>query len=217
VPKKVSDAQKEEMKNSFLKGYSIEDISKTMNFSIQTITRQLKILIGEVKFKKIKKNKVLEKYFESSNEMLLDQSEENSENKSNSFSDNHHFDIQSDQEFFEIKPLVDGVNFQKQKDISSQPIQSVDFPKVLYMVINQNIELEPKLLKEYPEWDFLSKEDLNSYALEIFSDQNLAKKSCKKNQKIIKIPNTNVFQIASSKLRSNGISRIVFGDLLISL
>ena len=56
MKKKVSDTQKKQIKELFLKGDSIHEIANSFEFSIQTITRQLKILIGEDEFKKLKKN-----------------------------------------------------------------------------------------------------------------------------------------------------------------
>ena len=85
------------------------------------------------------------------------------------------------------------------------------------MLVSKNIELEPKLLKEFPEWQFLSDDDLNRTTIQVFSDQKLAKQSCSKNQKLIKVPNSNVFLIAAENLKSKGITRIIFGDSLLAL
>ena len=43
------------------------------------------------------------------------------------------------------------------------------------MVVDDKIELEVKLLKDYPEWQFLSKEELNRKTIEIFYDIKIAK------------------------------------------
>ena len=43
-----------------------------------------------------------------------------------------------------------------QKDLSSVPISDVEFPKIVYMIVDKKIELEIKLLKDFPEWEFLS-------------------------------------------------------------
>ena len=53
--------------------------------------------------------------------------------------------------------------------------------------------------------------------LEIFDDHKYAKKLCSKNQKLIKIPNPNVFSVASDLLKSKGITRIIFNKLLLAL
>ena len=65
------------------------------------------------------------------------------------------------------------------------------------MVVDKKIELEIKLLKDFPEWRFLPQDDLSRKTIEIFSDLKLAKKSCKQEQKVLKVPNSNVFRIAS--------------------
>ena len=36
----------------------------------------------------------------------------------------------------------------------------MDFPKIVYMVVDKKIELEIKLLKDFPEWEFLPHDDL---------------------------------------------------------
>ena len=90
-------------------------------------------------------------------------------------------------------------------------------PEIVYMLVDKNIELLPRMVKDYPEWGFLPQQDLNRMSLEIFDDHNYAKKLCSKNQKLIKIPNPNVFLIASRILKSKGITRIIFNNLLLAL
>ena len=85
------------------------------------------------------------------------------------------------------------------------------------MVVDKNIELEIKLLKDYPEWEFLPNEDLKRRTIEIYSDLKLAKRACSKEQKVIKVPNTDVFRIVSPILISRGISRIISAEKLIAL
>ena len=104
-----------------------------------------------------------------------------------------------------------------QKDYSSVPISNIEFPNIAYMIVNKKIELETKYLKEYPEWQFLSNEELNRKTIEIYIDLKVAKRSCNKEQKVIKVTNTDVFKIVAPILISRGISRIVSPDNLIAL
>ena len=85
------------------------------------------------------------------------------------------------------------------------------------MIVNKNIELEVKLLKDYPDWEFLPNEDLKRKTIEIYSDLKLARGACTNEQKVIKVPNTDVFRIVSPILISRGISRIVSAEKLIAL
>ena len=85
------------------------------------------------------------------------------------------------------------------------------------MIVDKKIELETKYLREYPEWQFLSDEELSRKTIEIYLDLKIAKRFCNKEQKVIKVPNTDVFKIVAPILLKKGISRIVSADKLISL
>ena len=85
------------------------------------------------------------------------------------------------------------------------------------MVVDKKIELEVKFLKDYPEWQFLSENELNRKTIEIFSELKIAKRFCNKEQKVIKVPNTGVFRAAARILLSRGISRIISSEKLIAL
>ena len=85
------------------------------------------------------------------------------------------------------------------------------------MVVDKKIELETKYLKDYPEWNFLPLEDLNRKTIEIYHDIKIAKRFCNKEQKVIKVPNTEVFKIVAPILLLKGISRIVCSNKLIAL
>ena len=126
-------------------------------------------------------------------------------------------DFETVDSFFEIAPIDYAIDNFSRKELSSVPISEVDFPKMVYMIVDKKIELEIKLLKDFPEWDFLPNEDLNRKTIEIFFDLNLAKRSCNKEQKVLKVPNTGVFRIAAPLLLKKGISRIVCAENLIAL
>ena len=55
------------------------------------------------------------------------------------------------------------------------------------MVVDKQVELETKLLKEYVEWNFLSEKDLSRNTIEIFYDLKTAKRSTKRDQRVIKM------------------------------
>ena len=225
VLKKVSEIQKKEILKSFLDGIKIKQISEKFNFTVPTITRQLKKILGEEKFLQVKNIKTKSKKNDSDVDNLMSETisknitvENETHNRSSEkeFVFNDNFNNNQDY-FFEIPPLTDGVDLNKQKEISSVPIDNVELPNMLYMVVDKKIELETKLLKEFSEWQFLPQDDLNRKTIEIFNDPKIAKRSCNKEQKVIKVPNTNVFKIAAPFLISKGITRIVSDNLLIAL
>ena len=202
MAKRLTEKQKSEIAENFKNGKTIEALSKDFNCTILTITRNLKKNLGEIIFKELaKKNKISDQF-------------KNAETFDGNKSENSNF---SSEEFIEISPLhFDLENFPR-KELSSIPLQEVDFPKIVYMIVDKNIELEIKLLKDYPEWEFLPNEDLKRKTIEIYFDLKLAKRACSKEHKVIKVPNTDVFRIVSPILISRGISRIVSADKLIAL
>ena len=119
--------------------------------------------------------------------------------------------------FIEITPLNEDIENAPQKDLSSVAISDVTLPNVVYMVVDKKIELEIKTLNEYPEWQFLSVEELERKTIQIFPDLKTAKRFCRNEQKVIKVPNTKVFELVAPILTSRGISRIVSDKTLIAL
>ena len=104
-----------------------------------------------------------------------------------------------------------------QKDISSIPLSEIKLPNVVFLIVKKEIELETKYLKDYPEWQFLPQNDLKRKTIEIHFDLKTAKRTCNKDQKVLKVPNTDVFRIVAPILTSRGISRIVTSENLISI
>ena len=220
MAKRLTEDQKNELISIFKKGIKIEELSQKFNCTKLTIVRNLKKELGESKYKEIT-NKNINSIKEPAK---LEKSKKNEPNIESSSTDNSSkalnedvSDFASTDSFFEIVPLDYEIENAPRKELSSVSISEIDFPKVVYMVVDKKIELEIKLLKDFPEWDFLPLADLNRKTIEIFFDLNLAKRSCNKDQKVIKVPNTDVFRIAAPLLLEKGISRIVCAENLIAL
>ena len=214
--KKVSASQKEEISSLFVNGVKISEISQKFGFSSSTITRQLQKYFGKERFLEIKNfKKNLQdnrSIHESKEEIILEKNDPVSVDETNLENN-----LREDSSFFEIPPLAQDIEFDLQKEISSIHISEVSLPQMVYMIVSKNIELESRSLYEFPEWSFLPQEDLNRKVIKIYAELKNAKRECKKDQKVIKVPNSNVFGIASSFLLSKGISRIISETQLISL
>jgi len=227
LPKRLTTKQKEEIVMSFKSGTDIDALSQKYSCTNLTIIRNLKKNLGELEYKDfINKSKSLKEKPETNknqtnnlvktnfdNEDFLNDTNDNKVLNENITSSNF-APIDS---FFEIAPVDYEIDNSSRKELSSVPLSEVDFPRVVYMVVDKKIELEIKQLKDFPEWQFLPQEDLSRKTIEIFFDLNLAKRSCNKEQKVLKVPNTDVFRIASPVLMAKGISRIVCAENLIAL
>ena len=227
--KRLTEKQKEEIVKSFQSGKTIDSLSEKYNCTNTTIIRNLKKSLGDSKYKdSLNISKSLEeKYRKNQNKNKNDDLLKEKCDDEDLNNDSIHYKVLNENitasnfapidSFFEIAPIDYEVNDLSRKELSSVSISEFDFPKVVYMVVDKKIELEIKLLKDYPEWEFLPQDDLNRKTIEIFFDINLAKRSCNKEQKVLKVPNTDVFRIAAPVLLEKGISRIVCAENLIAL
>jgi len=224
--KRLTEKQKEEIIKSFEAGINIDVLSKKYICTKSTIIRNLKKNLGELKFNELFNNLKSLKEKSKNNNQTNDSPETNLDNLNLKNDSNDRKVLNEDKTvsnfapndyFFEIAPIDFEIENSSRKEFSSIPISDVDFPRVVYMLVDKKIELEIKLLKDFPEWEFLPLDDLNRKTIEIFFDLNLAKRSCKKEQKVLKVPNTDVFRIATPFLIKKGISRIVCAENLIAL
>jgi hypothetical protein len=201
---------KKEILNLFINSNcSIDEISKKFKCTSPTIQRNLKKELGNEEYKKLINSRKLNKNAgTSNNEIKFDKVQ----NKAMSLGIE-----ESELNFVELAPLDIEIENVTRKEISSIPIEDIEFPNIVYMIVDKNIELETKLLKDYPDWEFLPAEDLKRKSIEIYSDIKKAKRICTNEQKVIKVPNTDVFRIVAPILISRGISRIVNAEQLIAL
>ena len=225
MAKRLTEKQKQEIIKCFKEGKTIDDLSEQFNCTNLTIIRNLKKNLGESNYKVlINKNRSLKQKSNFSGNVKIEDVGLSLENSSDNFLENKTDDVNQHKtnsipvsEFIEISPLDVEIDNSSRKEISSVALEEIVFPKVVYMIVDKNIELEIKLLKDFPAWEFLPSEDLNRKTIQIYFDLKTAKRSCNKEKKVIKVPNTDVFKIVSPILISRGISRIVSEDKLISL
>ena len=225
LAKRLTEKQKDEIVKLFISGTSIEQLSKQFNCTKLTISRNLKKNLGESNFKelsikintnKLKVNKDKEIDFLSKNQikMKANSKDSNFRKISTEQVEEEFLDLS---QFIEVAPLNCDIENSKQRDLSSIPISDIDFPKTVFMIVDKKVELEIKSLKDYPEWQFLSQKELQRKTIEIYLDLKIAKGFCGKDQRVIKVPNTDILKLVAPILLSRGISRIISADKLIAL
>jgi len=139
LAKRLSVQIKKEILNLFIDDkLSVEQLSKKFECTNATITRNLKKDLGA------------EKYLEIIGSRISKKNSINS-NKDIKFEQNKTLSINSEEQefnFVELTPIDYEIENIPRKELSSVPIQEVEFPKVVYMIVSKNIELEIKLLKQ---------------------------------------------------------------------
>ena len=220
MAKRLTEKQKDEIINFFIAGINIEQLAKQYFCTKLTISRNLKKNLGENKYKELflksQAKDQLEDYKHEmkDNKYKIDNTDRNFQKISKKQVEKNFFEVS---EFVEVAPLNCDIDNTIQKDLSSIPIADVDFPNTVFMIVDNKVELAIKYLKDYPKWHFLSQDELKRKTIEIYIDIKIAKGFCGKDQKVIKVPNTDVLRLVAPILRSRGISRMISADTLIAL
>ena len=227
MAKRLTEKENEKLVRGFKSGKTIKSLSEEFRFTSVTIIRKLKEKLGVSIYRELNsKNKksAQENIIYRDKNINNDNIDSNLKDSEYKFLDINEIDEDKDEknfphasEFIEITPLNYEIESTSRKELSSIPISEINFPDMVYMIVDKNIELEIRYLRDYPQWDFLPDSDLNRKSIEIFNDIKVAKRFCRKEQKVIKVPNTDVFKIAAPNLISRGISRIISSEQLISL
>ena len=182
MSKRLSDIQKKEIIQRFINGESLDLLSERFGYTKLTISRNIKKSIGLDLFnnlnkKSSNKDDLSEKL---SNDLVLPVKENNfldsNSNKDsiNQSSSENQF-LQSSS-FMELVPIDLDIDNSTRTDCSSIPIEEIDFPEIVYMIVDKKIELEIKSLKDFPDWKFLPKEELNRKTIAIYFDLKNAKR-----------------------------------------
>ena len=123
-----------------------------------------------------------------------------------------------DQEIFhELVPLTDGCDFSDRRSIEPLPLRPGVLPSSVYMLVDKVVELDAKPLKQFPDLGPLDDEELERHGLCLFSSPRTAKRQCGRSQRVIKVPDTAVFERTSSYLLARGITRLVMEGTLIAI
>ena len=98
-----------------------------------------------------------------------------------------------------------------------QPLAGAALPASVYMLVDKTVELQAKPLKEFPELGHLPLDEEERQALLVFANPRQAKRQCGRTQRVIKVPDTRIFERTASYLLAQGISRVVLEGSLYSL
>ena len=148
----------------------------------------------------------------------LDTDEFVEDSRSDDLTNKIHDMDENNNNFEVIAPLIDSFDFDLKKQKSDFEILNYEsLPESVYMIVDKKVELELQPISDLPEWSFLPENELQRNAILLFPNQRSAKRICSRNQRVIKIPNTSIFNLLKSYLISKGITRLILEDSIIGL
>jgi len=243
VASRFSKARKEEILLGFRSGKSFSILAREFGCTPATVTRTLKSLIPDEEFHALKRtrkksSKIQPNHFVSDldngqnlppdfkNDLILS-NDSQKEEYANEITPNSSIDEgladegsnfkEGQDQFHELVPLVTSFEWDKQEEVACQSFSPELLPETLFMLVDKTVEIDSRPLKEFSQWSFLPDKDQERLAIVLYSNQRSAKRSCSRNQRVLKIPDSSIFQVTMSHLISKGITRLILDDSLISI
>lgn len=119
--------------------------------------------------------------------------------------------------FHVIPTLQTGEDLFEPKQVICQPFVPGLLPATAYLLVDKVVELDPRPLSEYPELGHLEVDEQQRQSLYLFANPRAAKRQCGRSQRVIKVPDTSVFECSVPYLLARGITRLVIEGSLVAL
>ena len=119
--------------------------------------------------------------------------------------------------FTELVPLIGVAGLSGSAPMETQPLSPGVLPDSVYMLVDKVVELDARPLRDFPELGPLDTADQDRQGLLLFANPRAAKRQCGRSQRVIKVPDTAVFERTSSYLLKRGITRLVMEGTVVAL
>ena len=126
-------------------------------------------------------------------------------------------DSAASQSFTELVPLLGVADLSDRLPVDVQPLTEGCLPESVYMLVDKVVELDARPLRDFPELGQLAESELDRHGLFLYANPRAAKRQCGRSQRVIKVPDSAVFERTSSYLLARGITRLVMDGSLIAL
>ena len=245
APRRLSDSEKQDLVGRYKAGESTSALAEAYGCSPNTVSRTVKSLLPADAYAALKASRlkgsgaspqadsgvqaepeppaaastVQDPVDDSSKDddssLALDDADDFGDDTDEELNDDD--DIGLVETFTELVPLI-GVG-----DLSDRPLNQAQpfcvdlLPDSAYMLVDKVVELDARPLKEFPELGLLDDAEQERQGLCLFASPRAAKRQCGRTQRVIKVPDTAVFQRTSSFLLARGITRLVLDGTLIAL
>ena len=119
--------------------------------------------------------------------------------------------------FTELVPLIGVAGLSGSAPMETKPLSPGVLPDSVYMLVDKVVELDARPLRDFPELGPLDTADQDRQGLFLFTNPRAAKRQCGRSQRVIKVPDTTVFERTSSYLLKRGITRLVMEGTVVAL
>jgi len=241
APSRLNDSHKQEIVERYRAGDTSAQIAAAYGCSTNTVSRTVRSLLSpeeyaELKAQRSAKNSGLassvpeietaevsrpenpQTSLEDSGIEEVQSSKEEGENfGSADLNDKETFNTDDENVFHEIAVLPVDLPQVTTQQVICRPFASELLPDSVYMLVDKTVELDPRPLSEFPELGLSDPSEQQRQALCLFASPRAAKRQCGRNQRVIKVPHTQVFEQTTSYLLARGITHLVVEGSLFAL
>ena len=236
APRRLSDSEKQDLVGRYKAGESTAALAEAFGCSPNTVSRTVKALLPADAYAALKASRQkglvtpplptvteaeqpevdeVDSLKEDDSSLALDDADDFGEDSEEELSEDD--DNGSVETFTELVPLLGVGNLSDRPLNQAQPFSVDLLPDSAYMLVDKVVELDARPLKEFPELGLLDDAEQERQGLCLFASPRAAKRQCGRSQRVIKVPDTAVFQRTSSYLLARGITRLVLDGTLIAL
>ena len=233
APRRLSDSEKQDLVGRYKAGESTSALAEAFGCSPNTVSRTVKALLPADAYAELKASRQkglatpptptvtqpeepeVDSLKEDDRSLALDDADDFGEDSEEELEEDD--DNGSVETFTELVPLLGVGNLSDRPLNQAQPFSVDLLPDSAYMLVDKVVELDARPLKEFPELGLLDDAEQERQGLCLFASPRAAKRQCGRSQRVIKVPDTAVFQRTSSYLLARGITRLVLDGTLIAL
>ena len=233
APRRLSDSEKQDLVGRYKAGESTSALAEAFGCSPNTVSRTVKALLPADAYAALKASRQkglatsppptvtqpeepeVDSLKEDDRSLALDAADDFGEDYEEELAEDD--DTGSVETFTELVPLLGVGNLSDRPMNHAQPFSVDLLPDSAYMLVDKVVELDARPLKEFPELGLLDDAEQERQGLCLFASPRAAKRQCGRSQRVIKVPDTAVFQRTSSYLLARGITRLVLDGTLIAL
>ena len=240
APSRLNDSHKQEIVERYRAGDTSAQIAAAYGCSTNTVSRTVRSLLSpeeyaELKAQRSAKNSGLassvpeietaevsrpenpQTSLEDSGIGVPSSKGEGEDFSSADLNDNETFNTDDENVFHEIAVLPVDLPQVTTQQVICRPFASELLPDSVYMLVDKTVELDPRPLSEFPELGLSDPSEQQRQALCLFSSPRAAKRQCGRNQRVIKVPHTQVFEKTTCYLLARGITHLVVEGSLFAL
>ncbi|MGB3203834.1 MAG: hypothetical protein WBB28_02465 [Crinalium sp.] len=105
----------------------------------------------------------------------------------------------------------------RDNNIQVLPLSQAHLPKICYLVVDKAAELIARPLRDFSDLGRIPVGEVQQKTLPVFDNHRVARRFSNRTQRVIKIPDSRMFQKACSHLQAKGITRLLIHGQVYSL